>query len=102
MMRRGGDDGLEERRDDAPSPSRELAAKQQLLHVERALASDPEALTVHRLVCEGFTTPAELAEALGWPVARVKAVRLRTSRRLKSMRVTLEGDGEQPASEDLR
>jgi DNA-directed RNA polymerase specialized sigma24 family protein len=94
------DDGaaIEEERDDRPSPSRELAAREQITQIARALADDPEATAVHRMICEGYTEREEIALALGWKVERVKAVRLRASRRLAAMHVTLDDDGELPES----
>ena len=98
IARRGSVDEVDDLQDNRPSPSRRLAAKEHIARIAEALAGDPEALAVHRLICQGYVEREEIAEALGWTVARVKAVRLRASRRLALQHLSLTDDGPPPGS----
>jgi DNA-directed RNA polymerase specialized sigma24 family protein len=98
--RRASDEELDEKEDDAPSPSRRLAAHALLQRIEEALQGDEEALAVHRAIEDGHTDREAIAKALGWTVPLVKTVRRRMSRRLARMGIKLheEGENEAPAS----
>ena len=99
IERHGDADALDQQRDEAPSPSRDLAAREHLQLIDRALAPDPEALALHRMECQGYTDRKEVAAALGWTEQQVKVVRWRASKRLAALKITLDDDGEQPGSE---
>jgi hypothetical protein len=64
-------------------------------HLQEALAGDPDATALLDETLQDHTTAAEQAEALGWPIERVRNARKRLNRAIEA----LEAEDAAPESE---
>src|SRR6185437_6227456 len=84
--------------------SQRISVHSTLEWIATTFEDDPEAWTVLEQYAEGNTEPREIAEATQWSVAKVRAVRVRMSRRLRAgdMDETADGEGDREGASPSR
>jgi hypothetical protein len=75
---------------DERTPERELAAREELDAIERALGDDAEAVELFRAMRDVSPKREEIEAALGWSTQKVKVVRMRMRRKIDALNETAE------------